>query len=77
MKKKGYYIKKERKSELILNIYSVDFIQYISKLDSANGWIRFRIYERENPANNGLTHNMELIAINNTTINGNSRENQD
>lgn len=64
MNKKGYYIKKERKSELILNIYSVDFIEYISKLDSANGWIRFRIYERENPAQNGLTHNMELIAIN-------------
>lgn len=77
MKKKGYYIKKERKNELILNIYSSDFLEYLSKLDSANGWIRFRIYERENPANNGLTHNMELIPINNYTNVGNSRENQE
>jgi hypothetical protein len=64
LEKKGYYIKKERKSELMLNIYVPDFIEYLSKLDNVNNWVRFRIYEREQPAKNGLTHNMEHIATN-------------
>ena len=64
MEKKGYYIKKERKSELMLNIYVPDFIEYLSKLDNVNNWVRFRIYEREQPAKNGLSHNMEHIATN-------------
>lgn len=66
MNKKGYYIKKERKSELILNIYAEDFKAYLDQLQSVNGWLRFRIYEREKAASNGLTHNMELIQVNNT-----------
>ena len=66
MTKKGYYIKKERKSELILNIYVDDFKSYLDELTKVNGWVRFRIYEREKAANNGLTHNMELIPGNNT-----------
>ena len=61
MSKKGFYISKQRKGELILNIYSSDFIQYLQGLKDVNGWIKFRIYEREKPASNGLTHNMELI----------------
>lgn len=66
MEKKGYYIKKERKGEIILNIYADDFKAYLDELSKVNGWVRFRIYEREKPANNGLTHNMEHIANNNT-----------
>lgn len=66
MTKKGFYIKKERKGEICLNIYAADFIAYLEQLDKVNGWLRFRIYEREKPANNGLTHNMELIQANNT-----------
>lgn len=66
MNKKGYYIKKERKSELILNIYAEDFKAYLDQLQAVNGWLRFRIYEREKAASNGLTHNMELIQVNNT-----------
>lgn len=66
MNKKGFYIKKERKSELILNIYAEDFKAYIDELSKVNGWLRFRIYERETAASNGLTHNMELIQVNNT-----------
>lgn len=66
MNKKGFYIKKERKSELILNIYAEDFKAYIDQLQAVNGWLRFRIYEREKAASNGLTHNMELIQVNNT-----------
>ena len=61
MEKKGYYIKKERKSEIMLNIFVPDFIEYLSKLDHVNNWVRFRIYEREQPAKNGLTHNMEHV----------------
>lgn len=61
MTKKGYYIKKERKSELILNIYVDDFKQYLDQLSQVKGWVRFRIYEREKAAKNGLTHNMEHV----------------
>ena len=66
MNKKGFYIKKERKGELILNIYADDFKLYLDELSKINGWLRFRIYERDKPAANGLTHNMELIKSNNT-----------
>ena len=66
MNKKGFYIKKERKGEIVLNIYADDFKAYLDELSKVNGWVRFRIYEREKAANNGLTHNMEHIANNNT-----------
>lgn len=66
MNKKGFYIKKERKSELTLNIYVDDFKAYLDELSKVNGWVRFRIYEREKAAANGLTHNMELIENKNT-----------
>ena len=68
MNKKGFYIKKERKGEIVLNIFVPDFIEYLSKLDHVNSWVRFRIYERELPAKNGLTHNMEHISTNKQTI---------
>ena len=61
MANKGFYISKQRKGEIVLNVYSNDFIQYLQGLKDVNGWIKFRIYEREKPAANGLTHNMELI----------------
>ena len=66
MNKKGFYIKKERKGEIILNIYADDFKAYLDELSKVNGWLRFRIYEREKAANNGLTHNMEHIVNSNT-----------
>ena len=66
MEKKGYYIKKERKGEIVLNIFAPDFIAYLDQLEKVNNWVRFRIYEREKPALNGLTHNMEAIQVNNT-----------
>ena len=61
MNKKGFYIKKERKGEIILNVFVEDFKSYLDELSKVNGWVRFRIYEREKAASNGLTHNMELI----------------
>jgi hypothetical protein len=61
MNKKGFYISKQRKGELILNVNAPDFIEYLSTINKVNGWVKFRIYEREKAASNGLTHNMELI----------------
>jgi hypothetical protein len=61
MEKKGFYISKQRKGELVLNIYADDFIQYLTQVNQAKGWVKFRIYEREKAASNGLTHNMEII----------------
>lgn len=67
MNKKGFYISKQRKGELVLNIFAADFVQYIEQCSKVNGWCKFRIYEREKPASNGLTHNMELIEFTNKT----------
>ena len=64
MNKKGFYIKKERKGEIVLNIFVDDFKSYLEQLQTVNGWLRFRIYERERAATNGLTHNMEHIQNN-------------
>jgi hypothetical protein len=61
MTKKGFYISKQRKGELVLNIFADDFKQYLDECSKVNGWVKFRIYEREKAASNGLTHNMELI----------------
>jgi hypothetical protein len=61
MNKKGFYISKQRKGELVLNVFADDFKQYLDECSKVNGWVKFRIYEREKAASNGLTHNMELI----------------
>lgn len=61
MKKRGFYINKQRKSELVLNIFIEDFKSFLDQCTNVNGWVKFKIYEREKPAQNGLTHNMELI----------------
>jgi hypothetical protein len=61
MSKKGFYISKQRKGEIVLNIFAEDFKAYLDQVNQVNGWVKFRIYEREKAASNGLTHNMELI----------------
>jgi hypothetical protein len=68
MKKKGFYISKQRKGEIVLNIFAADFKAYLDQVNQVNGWVKFRIYEREKPAANGLTHNMELIQFKEDTI---------
>ena len=68
MTKKGFYISKQRKGEIVLNIFAADFVQYIEQCSKVNGWCKFRIYEREKAASNGLTHNMELIEFKDNTI---------
>ena len=68
MNKKGFYISKQRKGELVLNVFADDFKQYLDECSKVNGWVKFRIYEREKAASNGLTHNMELIEFKDNKI---------
>ena len=56
---KGYYIKKDQRDGLTLNIKKEQFIEYLQGLQGE--WLRFKIYERDIIASNGLAHNMELI----------------
>lgn len=56
---KGYYIKKDQRDGLTLNIKKEQFIQYLQGLPG--DWLRFKIYERDQVASNGLSYNMELI----------------
>ena len=56
---KGYYIKKDQRDGLTLNIKKEQFIQYLQGITGE--WLRFKIYERDKPAGNGLSYNMELI----------------
>lgn len=59
--KKGYYIKKAKKdSSIYLHICKADFIEYLNSLHGDN-WVKFRIYERDQPDSRGFTHNMETI----------------
>ena len=65
--KKGFYIKKGKRDESIyLHIHKADFIQYLQDI-TADQWVKFRIYERDQPDSRGFTHNMETIQ--NTYIN--------
>jgi hypothetical protein len=59
--KKGYYLKKDKKDNIILNIFVADFIPYLQSLDEQNGWINLKIYERTEPASNGLTLELKQL----------------
>jgi hypothetical protein len=59
--KKGYYLKKDKKDNIILNIFVADFIPYLQDLEAQNGWVNLKIYERDKVASNGLTFEMEYI----------------
>jgi hypothetical protein len=59
--KKGYYLKKDKKNDIILNIFVADFVAYLQSLDNLDGWINLKIYERSEPASNGLTHEFKQI----------------
>ena len=64
------HLKKDKKDDIILNIFVADFVAYLQSLHDQDGWINLRIYERNKVASNGLTHEMDYIT---KTI---SRENQ-
>jgi len=57
MKRKGFYIKKAENG-LYLNIFKLDFVQYIN--EQGGDWVKFKIYEKQDDPK-GFTHNMEII----------------
>jgi hypothetical protein len=59
--KKGYYLKKDKKNDIILNIFVADFVSYLQGLDNLEGWVNLKIYERSEPASNGLTHEFKQL----------------
>jgi len=59
--KKGYYLKKDKKNDIILNIFVADFVSYLQSLQDQDGWINLKIYERGEPASNGLTLEMKQL----------------
>ncbi len=64
LKKKGFYIKKGQKDgSIYLNIYKPDFVQYILDRPDQDGWVKLRIFERDNVDDKGHTHNMEQVNI--------------
>jgi hypothetical protein len=59
--KKGYYLKKDKKNDIILNIFVADFVSYLQSLRDQDGWINLKIYERDKVASNGLTHEIKQL----------------
>jgi hypothetical protein len=59
--KKGYYLKKDKKDDIILNIFVADFVAYLQSLDNLDGWVNLKIYERDKVASNGLTHEIKQL----------------
>jgi len=69
LKKKGFYIKKDKISNgLILNLYLPDFIEYITQHKDKADWVKLRLYERQSIDPKGFTHNMEAIQLNEKTL---------
>jgi hypothetical protein len=59
--KRGYYLKKDKKNDIILNIFVADFVSYLQSLHDQDGWINLKIYERDKVASNGLTHEIKQL----------------
>jgi hypothetical protein len=64
MKRKGFYIKKSKEGLIYLHLFVADFQQYIQDLKGDDGWITFRLFERDKPDDKGHTHNLEAIKQN-------------
>ena len=61
MKRKGFYIKKSKEGSIYLHLYVIDFQQYIKDLEGNDGWVTFRLFERDKQDEKGHTHNLEAI----------------
>ena len=44
--KKGYYLKKDKKNDIILNIFVADFVAYLQSLDNLDRSVNLKIYDR-------------------------------
>jgi len=67
MKRKGFYIKKGKEGSIYLHLYVIDFQQYIKDLEGQDGWVTFRLFERDKLDKKGHTHNLEAIKQNKHT----------
>ena len=62
MAKKGFYLKNNPKENcLYLNVFVSDFKAFLDTLPQSNGWVRLRIFERQEEDEKGHTHNMEVV----------------
>ena len=62
MAKKGFYLKNNPKENcLYLNVFVSDFKAYLDTIPQSNGWVRLRIFERQESDLKGHTHNMEFV----------------
>jgi len=54
-------MKKGKEGSIYLHLYVIDFQQYIKDLEGQDGWVTFRLFERDRPDEKGHTHNLEAI----------------
>jgi hypothetical protein len=60
--KKGFYLKNNPKENcLYLNVFVSDFKAFLDTIPQSNGWVRLRIFERQESDLKGHTHNMEFV----------------
>lgn len=48
----------------MLNVFVSDFKAYLDTLQSDDGWIKLRIFERQEVDSKGFTHDMHAIVLN-------------
>lgn len=48
----------------MLNVFVEDFKAYLDTLQSDDGWIKLRIFERQEVDSKGFTHDMHAIVLN-------------
>ena len=74
MAKKGFYIRHNTKdNSIMLNVFVSDFKAYLDTLQSDDGWVKLRIFERQEVDSKVFTHDMHAIVLNKQTENHEQR----
>lgn len=64
MAKKGFYLRHNTKdNSIMLNIFVDDFKAYLDTLQTNEGWVKLRIFERQEADAKGFTHDMQAIQM--------------
>jgi hypothetical protein len=64
MAKKGFYIRHNTKDKsIMLNVFVEDFKAYLDTLQTNEGWVKLRIFERQEVDSKGFTHDMQAIQM--------------
>jgi hypothetical protein len=64
MAKKGFYIRHNTKDKsIMLNVFVEDFKAYLDTLQTNEGWVKLRIFERQEVDAKGFTHDMQAIQM--------------